>query len=73
MGLLTKIVGKQQHSIIVVRAVISLTSAIIDKQPNQPGDVPQTWADICKAKKLLGYLPKTSFSEGIQKYIASKN
>ena len=47
--------------------------AIIDKQPNQPGDVPQTWADICKAKKLLGYLPKTSFSEGIQKYIASKN
>ena len=47
--------------------------AIIDKQPNQPGDVPQTWADISKAKKLLGYLPKTSFSEGIQKYIASKN
>ena len=47
--------------------------AIIDKQPNQPGDVPQTWADINKAKRLLGYLPKTSFSEGIQKYIASKN
>ena len=29
--------------------------AIIDKQPNQPGDVPQTWADIYKAKRLLEY------------------
>ena len=47
--------------------------AIIDKQPNQPGDVPQTWADIYKAKRLLEYLPKTNFSEGIQKYIASNN
>ena len=47
--------------------------AIIDKQPNQPGDVPQTWADIDKAKRLLGYLPKTSFPEGIRKYIASNN
>ena len=26
--------------------------AIIDWQPNQPGDVPQTWADINKAKEV---------------------
>jgi UDP-glucuronate 4-epimerase len=47
--------------------------AIIDKQPDQPGDVPQTWADINKAKGLLGYMPKTSFLKGIEKYIALDN
>lgn len=47
--------------------------ANIDKLPDQPGDVPQTWADIIKAKTLLGYMPKTSFSKGIEKYIASIN
>tara|TARA_X000000368_G_scaffold400845_1_gene373115 strand:- start:2622 stop:3569 length:948 start_codon:yes stop_codon:yes gene_type:complete len=45
--------------------------AIIDKKPDQAGDVPQTWADISKAKSLLGYMPKTSFKEGIEKYYAS--
>ena len=44
--------------------------AVLNKQPNQPGDVPQTWADIAKARSLLGYNPRTSFSEGIEKYIA---
>ena len=47
--------------------------AILDKQPNQPGDVPQTWADISKAKNLLSYAPKTTFLEGIEKYIAHEN
>lgn len=47
--------------------------AFIDTQPNQPGDVPQTWADISKARSLLGYDPQTSFSEGIERYIAYCN
>ena len=42
--------------------------AIIDQQPEQPGDVPQTWADISKTQKLLGYQPSTSFKEGVQKF-----
>src|SRR6185503_16010978 len=33
--------------------------AEIDRQPPQPGDVPQTFADISKARKLLGYDPQT--------------
>src|SRR4051794_39030299 len=32
--------------------------AIIDRQPAQPGDVPITYADISKARKLLGYNPQ---------------
>jgi len=42
--------------------------AIINRMPMQPGDVPQTFADISKAKSLLGYSPKVSFTEGIQKF-----
>ena len=32
--------------------------AIIDRKPMQPGDVPQTFADISKAKKFLDYDPQ---------------
>lgn len=42
--------------------------AIIDQQPEQPGDVPKTFADISKAKKLLGYDPKTQIGEGVKKF-----
>lgn len=44
--------------------------AIIDRKPDQPGDVPQTWADINKAKSKLRFSPKTDFAQGIEKYIA---
>jgi UDP-glucuronate 4-epimerase len=37
--------------------------------PEQPGDVPQTYADIAKAKRLLGYEPATSFAEGIDRFV----
>ena len=37
--------------------------------PMQPGDVERTYADISKAKKLIGYEPKTSFEEGIKKFV----
>lgn len=43
--------------------------AIIDWQPEQPGDVPQTYADVSKAEKLLGYKPKTKPEEGIKKFV----
>jgi len=43
--------------------------AVIDRQPPQPGDVPQTFADITKARKLLGYNPQTQIEEGIHKFI----
>lgn len=43
--------------------------AIVDRQPMQPGDVPITYADITKAKQLLGYAPKTKIEEGIPKFV----
>ncbi|HKP83543.1 MAG TPA: GDP-mannose 4,6-dehydratase, partial [Pyrinomonadaceae bacterium] len=45
------------------------THAIIDRQPPQPGDVPQTYADISKARALLGYQPKTQIEAGLHRFI----
>ena len=45
------------------------THAIIDRQPSQPGDVPQTFADISKARALLGYDPKTQIEEGLRRFV----
>jgi UDP-glucuronate 4-epimerase len=42
--------------------------AIIDQQPEQPGDVPQTFADITKAKKLLNYQPTTEMKTGLKNF-----
>jgi UDP-glucuronate 4-epimerase len=46
------------------------TKAKIDRQPLQPGDVPQTFADIAKARRLLAYNPQTQIEEGIKKFVA---
>lgn len=43
--------------------------AIIERLPMQSGDVDKTYADISKAKKLVGYNPKTSFEEGIKRFV----
>lgn len=42
--------------------------AIIEKLPDQPGDVPKTFADISKAKRLLNYEPKVQLNEGLKKF-----
>ena len=43
--------------------------AVIERMPDQPGDMPATWADISKARLLLGYAPQTKISEGIPKFV----
>ena len=42
--------------------------ARFERLPQQPGDVPQTWADLQKARTLLGYEPKTCFREGLKHF-----
>lgn len=41
----------------------------IKKLPMQLGDVNRTYADISKAKKLIGYEPKINFEEGIIRFV----
>lgn len=43
--------------------------AILDFQPEQPGDVPVTFADISKAKAELKYDPQVNIEEGIKLFV----
>lgn len=52
----------------IIQDELGVTAEIIVK-PDQPGDVPRTFADVAKAKRLLGYNPSTGPREGIRKYI----
>jgi UDP-glucuronate 4-epimerase len=55
--------------IAVVEAAVG-KRARIRRQPMQPGDVPLTYADVSKARRLLGYQPTTSVEEGISRFVA---
>jgi UDP-glucuronate 4-epimerase len=42
--------------------------AELNLQAEQPGDVPQTWAAVSKARSLLGYEPRTDFRDGLRQF-----
>jgi UDP-glucuronate 4-epimerase len=42
----------------------------IDYLPDQPGDVPITYADVSKAERLLGYSPKVPIREGLKRFVS---
>jgi UDP-glucuronate 4-epimerase len=43
--------------------------ALVEMLRPQPGDVSTTYADITKAKKMLGYRPKVKMEEGIRRFV----
>ncbi len=65
--------GSATTTLAELIAMISKTvgrEAIIRQLPDQPGDVPRTFADVDKARRLLGYEPQTPIADGIRKYVA---
>lgn len=60
---------------VELRKLISLLEqalgkkAIVKKLPDQPGDVPVTFADISKGRRLLGYKPETDITDGVQQFV----
>jgi nucleoside-diphosphate-sugar epimerase len=42
----------------------------IDYRPAHPADVPATWADIGKARQLLGWSPQVTVEEGLRRSVA---
>jgi UDP-glucuronate 4-epimerase len=44
--------------------------AIIDRRPAQPGDVERTYADVSRSQRELGYAPKVSLPEGLERFVA---
>ena len=70
-----EVINLGESRTVELRELISLLEeelkqkAVIDRQPLQPGDVPQTYADITKARRLLGYDPRTQIEEGIHSFV----
>ena len=42
--------------------------AILDRRPDQPGDVPATYADTTLAEKELGYRSQVPIAEGLKRF-----
>ncbi len=61
------------HSVELMQVVNLLESLLqvrakIEYHPSSPGDVPQTLADISKARRILGYEPAVSFEDGLRRF-----
>jgi UDP-glucuronate 4-epimerase len=61
------------HPVSLAEMVRAIEEALgkraeLQQLPDQPGDVPITFADIGKAQRLLGYSPTTPFREGILRF-----
>lgn len=60
---------------IPIREVIRLLEealgkrAKIDYQPEKPGDMPITNADLAKAERLLNYRPRVEFRDGVREFV----
>lgn len=65
----TQTVGLRELIGVVERVVGK--AARIEPQPEQPGDVPLTFASIEKAKRLLGYAPTTRIEDGVARQWAT--
>jgi UDP-glucuronate 4-epimerase len=37
--------------------------------PMQPGDVPDTWADVSALRRDVGYAPGTSIEDGVARFV----
>jgi UDP-glucuronate 4-epimerase len=44
--------------------------AIIERHPDQPGDVPLTFADVSRAGSEFGYAPRVPIEDGIRRFVA---
>jgi UDP-glucuronate 4-epimerase len=64
------------HQPVEVEKVVSLLEQALGRQarrelePIQPGDVPETFADVSDLEAAVGFKPKTSIEEGIQRFVA---
>ncbi len=60
---------------VVLNDAIQLVERLVDRkaeihqEPPQQADVMATWADISKAKSLLGWQPQTSFETGVENLV----
>jgi UDP-glucuronate 4-epimerase len=61
------------HTVTLAEMIAGLervlgTTAVIERLPEQPGDVPRTWAKVAKARRLLGWEPRTRYDQGVARF-----
>jgi UDP-glucuronate 4-epimerase len=64
----------ESRTVPLLRLVQLLGAALgveprIDWRPAQPGDVVRTYADVGKARRMLGYAPAVAVEEGIPRFV----
>ena len=57
------------HKVISIIEETLDKKAYIQRQPLQMGDVLQTYADITRAREILGYNPQVDIHEGVRRYV----
>jgi UDP-glucuronate 4-epimerase len=71
-----EIINLGNSQTVMLRDFIALVEELVGNKahivqlPMQPGDVPRTCADISKARRLLGYDPRTPVEEGMKHFVA---
>lgn len=70
-----EILNLGNSEVVELRYLISVIEQNLGKKarikqlPDQPGDVPITYADISKARSLIGYNPQVKIEEGIKRFV----
>ena len=73
-GSLFEVINLGNNETVSLSQMVSTLEQVLGVQaikkmlPQQPGDVPQTWASIDKAKRLFGYEPKTDLHTGLTRF-----
>jgi UDP-glucuronate 4-epimerase len=58
------------HRLVELIAEALGKAPAIEWRPDQPGDVPITYADVSRAAAELAYAPKIPIEEGVKRYVA---
>ena len=67
-----EIINLGGHEVITINGLIALTEELIGKKalieyhPAHPADMQQNWADVSKAREMLGWEPRVGLREGMQ-------
>ena len=70
-----EIINLGGHDVISINDLVKLLEEFIGKQANvqygppNPADMFRNWADVSKAKKLLGWEPRVGLAEGVFKLV----
>jgi UDP-glucuronate 4-epimerase len=70
-----EVINLGNNQVVSLQELVQLLARITGKSiqiqhlPDQAGDVPQTYADISKARHLLGYKPEVSIESGLEKFM----